>query len=166
MARLAGSPVPVPTTFSSTSGAVARKPGPSRVLCTSTTFTSAPMATLSRVAADAGTTRARMRARMRTKTRGSMVNAPSGSRRWKPTGALRRDGDRDGSGRGGHRAVHHQDGVPHPDVVAIVGAEEEALLERAGQHGARGRRRQGEIRRAENDHGPPAHGTRVREALT
>src|SRR6185369_17928210 len=132
MARLAGSPVPVPTTFSSTSGAVARKPGPSRVLCTSTTFTSAPMATLSRVAADAGT----MRARMRPRARSSMVASPFGSRRRKHAGALRRDGDRDGSGRGGHRAVHHQDGVPHPDIVAIVSAEEEALLKHAGQRGA------------------------------
>src|SRR5438093_9177908 len=63
MARLAGSPVPVPTTLRSTAGSMALKPGPSRVLWTSTTLTSAPMATLSRVCAAAGAARARAAAR-------------------------------------------------------------------------------------------------------
>src|SRR3989442_15855025 len=63
MSRLAGSHVPVPTTLRSTAGSMALKPGPSKFLWTSTTLTSAPMATLSRVCAAAGPVKARAAAR-------------------------------------------------------------------------------------------------------
>src|SRR5213594_2222560 len=138
MARLAGSPVPVPTTFRSTSGARALKPGPSTLLLTSTTFTSAPMATLSRVWAAAGVARARTVASTAT-NRSSMANllfreTESGggwaAEHSKPAGGHR------------ERPIGEEHGLAHPHVVAIVRAEEQALFEHTveGRAAARLRR--------------------------
>src|SRR5688572_24370974 len=130
MARLAGSPVPVPTTFRSTSGAWALNPGPSSVLCTSTTFTSAPIATLSRVAADAGSARTSRRARSLT----SIADFSLWAGRRGPaaprsafgvlvhTQAVRRDPDRHRAFPDRLGAVGHEQGVAHPDVMAIESA--------------------------------------------
>src|SRR5687767_8620340 len=129
MARLAGSPVPVPTTFSSTSRSRSLKPGPRSVLWTSTTLTSAPMATLSRVAAEAGTARTRSEASRRM----SIVSPPSGVR----VDAQRvvGHGEGDAAGRARLGAVDHDQGVPDAHVVAIVGAEKQALLQLTGERG-------------------------------
>src|SRR5882672_1488591 len=138
MARLAGSPVPVPTTLMATAGSMALKPGPSKVLWTSTTLTSAPMATLSRVCAAAGAARARAAARtaMIRTSMGWLLSEMIGTREdSQPAGG---NLDLDGAGLRGRRAVDQQDRVAHPHVVAIVRAQEEALLEDAleGGHGA------------------------------
>src|SRR2546426_2860505 len=135
MARLAGSPVPVPTTLRSTAGSMALKPGPSRVLWTSTTLTSAPMATLSRVCAAAGAARARAAARTTVilTSMGWLLSGMFGTREdSQPAGG---NLDLDGAGLRGRRAVDQQDRVAHPHVVAIVRAQEEALLEDALESG-------------------------------
>src|SRR4029450_12349527 len=131
MARLAGSPVPVPTTFRSTSGARALKPGPSTLLLTSTTFTSAPIATLSRVWAAAGAARARVAASTAT-NRSSMANllfreTESGGR-WaaeysKPA---RRHTELHPAGGHRERPIGKEHGLAYPYVVAIGGAEGQA----------------------------------------
>src|SRR5213593_1194960 len=147
MARLAGSPVPVPTTFRSTSGARALKPGPSTLLLTSTTFTSAPMATLSRVWAAAGVARARTVASTAT-NRSSMANllfreTESGggwaAEHSKPAG---RHTELHPAGGHRERPIGEEHGLAHPHVVAIVRAEEQALFEHTveGRAAARLRR--------------------------
>src|SRR6266487_1584056 len=126
MARLAGSPVPVPTTLRSTAGSMALKPGPSRVLWTSTTLTSAPMATLSRVCAAARTT-------MILTSMGWLLSGMFGTREdSQPAGG---NLDLDGTGLRGRRAVDQQDRIAYPHVVAIVRPQEEALLEDALESG-------------------------------
>src|SRR6266849_2983442 len=137
MARLAGSPVPVPTTLRSTAGSMALKPGPSRVLWTSTTLTSAAMATLSRVCAATGAARARAAAAtaMILTSMGGLLSGMIGSREDSepPRGNL----DLDRAGLGGNRAVHQHDGIAHPHIVTIVRAQEKTLLEKALESGDR-----------------------------
>src|SRR5437773_4237425 len=158
MARLAGSPVPVPTTLRSTAGSMALKPGPSRVLWTSTTLTSAPMATLSRVCAVVGAARARAAARttMILTSMGWLLSGMFGTREdSQPAGG---NLDLDGTGLRGRRAVDQQDRIAHPHVVAIVRAQEEALLEDALEGGdgpVLGHGVKREIGRArDHEHGP------------
>src|SRR5260370_16826310 len=120
MARLAGARGPVPTTLRSTGGSRALKPGPSKVLWTSPTLTSAPMATLSRVCAAAGAARARAAARTATilTSMGGLLSGMFGTREdSQPAGG---DLDLDGSGLRGRRAVDQHDPIPHPHVVSIL----------------------------------------------
>src|SRR6266581_4637629 len=141
MARLAGSPVPVPTTLRSTSGTRALKPGPSTLLLTSTTLTSAPMATLSRVWAVAGATRASAATSMATNGN-SMVNLLSRESvvMWWWAGGTPEAGGpaRAASPARAPRgwAVGEEHGVAHPNVVTVVRAQEEAFLEHALERGA------------------------------
>src|SRR6266849_2860687 len=158
MARLAGSPVPAPTTLRSTAGSMALKPGPSRVLWTSTTLTSAPMATLSRVCAATGAARARAAARtaMIWTSMSCLLSGMIGSREDSepPRGNL----DLDGAGLGGSRAVYQQDGIAQPHIVTIMRAQEEPLLEKAFEDrddSEVGQGIEGEIGRAhDHEHGP------------
>src|SRR5712691_10559331 len=167
MARLAGSPVPVPTTLRSTAGSMALKPGPSRVLWTSTTLTSAAMATLRRVCAATGAARARAAATAMIWTSMSgLLSGMIGSREDSepPRGNL----DLDGAGLGGSRAVHQHDGIAHPHIVTIVRAQEEALLEKALESGDReevGHGIEGEIGRAHDHEHGPAERPRIRQRL-
>src|SRR5712691_3032908 len=168
MARLAGSPVPVPTTLRSTAGSMALKPGPRRVLWTSTTLTSAAMATLSRVCAATGAARARAAARtaMIWTSMSCLLSGMIGSREDSepPRGNL----DLDGAGLGGSRAVHQQYGIAHPHVVSIVGAQEETLLEKAleDRDGSEvGQGVEGEIGRAHDHEHGPAERPRIRQRL-
>src|SRR5713101_4642386 len=112
MARLAGSPVPVPTTLRS-----------------------APMAMLSRVCVAAGAARARAAARTDTilTSMGWLLSGMIGTREdsQPASGNL----DLDGAGLRGRRAVDQQDRIAHPHVVAIVRAQEETLLEDALEGG-------------------------------
>src|SRR5262245_2157430 len=164
MARLAGSPVPVPTTFRSTSGARALKPGPSTVRCTSTTLTSAPMATFSRVAADAGTARTSSSITSLT----SMTESSSPLMILVHLHAVARNGHPHRSFADRLRAVGHQQRIAHTHVVAVERAEEQSLLDVSGQPapvGPRRRRPQGDVRRAQDDDDRAAGGAVVGEAL-
>src|SRR4029453_5047313 len=127
MARLAGSPVPVPITFRSTSGAWALNPGPSSVLCTSTTFTSAPIATLSRGAADAGTARTTSRAKRLTSIGCLLVGGRRGPAAPRSAfhvlvhpDAVRRDPDRHRAFPDPLRAVRPAVGAPPPRAGAAA----------------------------------------------
>src|SRR3989454_7113402 len=168
MARLAGSPVPVPTTLRSTAGSMALKPGPSRVLWTSTTLTSAPMATLSRVCAAAGAARARAAARTTVilTSMGWLLSGMFGTREdSQPAGG---NLDLDGAGLRGRRAVDQQDRIAHPHLVAIVRAQEEALLEDALESGGGpvlGHGGEREIGRARDPEHGPREGPGIRQDL-
>src|SRR5260370_41680609 len=158
MARLAGARGPVPTTLRSTGGSRALKPGPSKVLWTSPTLTSAPMATLGRVCAAAGEARARAAARTAAilTSMGGLLSGMFGTREGsQPAGG---NLDLDGAGLRGRRAVDQQDRIAHPHVVAIVRAQEETLLEDALEGGdgpVLGPGIEREIGRArDHEHGP------------
>src|SRR5712692_6035626 len=116
------------------------------------------MATLSRVCAATGAARARAAARtaMIWTSMSGLLSGTIGSREDSepPRGNL----DLDGAGLGGSRAVYQQDGIAHPHVVPIVGAQEETLLEKAlegGEASEVGHGIEGEIGRAhDHEHGP------------
>src|SRR6266849_5654469 len=138
MARLAGSPVPAPTTLRSTAGSMALKPGPSKVLWTSTTLTSAPMAMLSRVCAAAGAARARAAARTDTilTSMGWLLSGMIGTREdSQPAGG---NLDLDGSGLRGRRAVDQQDRIAHAQAPGLGhGVEPVGHAEEVRGEGAR-----------------------------